>query len=416
MRRTRRSSTGGRWPSNSSGANIYDDFTLENHGIVHPDYMTTFSLAAGCATDFRMSGRREPEAVMHNVGGIYENLKWFVLPDGGFVYPSGQDWQLFRNADWLRCHVLMSVLARDPDGWELGRRSLAALQKMQSRSESGAVYLPEETFFASSHSDLLRGLAESWLMLCWAEDLPRSSNRDWACGGWRPPDRPPSHGGCGQLAELGQWPDSTKRGQRPRPVVSPHPRNGVGAIRLAGTQIAPCRSGCNRSSTRKADGFVADVVAEHGRSLSGRTAIPVARRRPLEHERTADRGPRIDRGNRHRQSASSTIRNGFMNAATARSRSMARQPRCARGAARPARTGVKEASIDGRLNVQSSQPLAIRYAARRADYERSRVTDELRKLNYLGGERGYRAPARRFRLCRNTHAQGCRALSPQRSG
>ena len=92
-----------------TGANIYDDFTLENHGIVHPDYMTAFSLTLGCTLDFVMTGRQPPEALLYNVAPIYENLKWFWLPDGGFVYPSGQDWGLFRNADWLFKHVLMAV-------------------------------------------------------------------------------------------------------------------------------------------------------------------------------------------------------------------------------------------------------------------------------------------------------------------
>jgi len=41
-----------------TGPNIFDDFTLENHHFVHPDYMTTFSLSLGCAPDFAMIGRR----------------------------------------------------------------------------------------------------------------------------------------------------------------------------------------------------------------------------------------------------------------------------------------------------------------------------------------------------------------------
>ncbi|HUS46778.1 MAG TPA: hypothetical protein VM098_01565, partial [Phycisphaerae bacterium] len=117
-----------------TGANVYDDFTLENHGFVHPDYMQCFGLSLGSALDYRLSGRRPPEALLYNVPGIYENLKWFVLPDGGFVYPNGQDWTLFRNPCWLRSHLLMAVFAGDPDAWTLALRSLAALEKMQARS------------------------------------------------------------------------------------------------------------------------------------------------------------------------------------------------------------------------------------------------------------------------------------------
>jgi hypothetical protein len=43
-----------------TGANMYDDFTLENHGIVHPGYMSTWSLSLGNALDFSMTGRKVP--------------------------------------------------------------------------------------------------------------------------------------------------------------------------------------------------------------------------------------------------------------------------------------------------------------------------------------------------------------------
>ncbi len=375
------------------GANIYDDFTLENHGIVHPDYMTTFSLAAGCATDFRMSGRREPEAVMHNVGGIYENLKWFVLPDGGFVYPSGQDWQLFRNADWLRCHVLMSVLARDPDSWELGRRSLAALEKMQSRSTSGAVYLPEETFFASSHSDLLRSLAGSWLMLSWAEDLPR--NFQPRLGVRRlEAAKIVLHRTAAAVNSL-SWGNGLMAQSAANAldrIVSPHPRNGVGAIRLAGQNRALPVRVQSVEVREEADGFVAEVVAEHG---------PGVFRAELRYQSHADgRWSMSERLVAMRDASTAEIATGLIGILNNPQWIYERgyreitldgettEVRAQSGAAVTG-DGVKEASIDGRLNMQSSEPLAIRYAAAR-DYERSRVTDEL-SLNYLGGERSYRA-------------------------
>jgi len=131
-----------------TGANIFDDFTLENHDFVHPDYMTTFSLSLGCASDFAMTGRRMPEALVFNVAPIYENLKWMLLPDGGFVYPNGQDWELFRNPSWLGKHVLMAVWAHDPDAWTWVLRTLDTLEKMQARPLDGAVFHPGEYFFA----------------------------------------------------------------------------------------------------------------------------------------------------------------------------------------------------------------------------------------------------------------------------
>ncbi|MGC9326154.1 MAG: hypothetical protein ACP5I1_00840 [Candidatus Hinthialibacter sp.] len=147
------------------GANVYDDFTLENHGIVHPDYMTTFSLSMSCMLDYVMTQRTPPESLYFNAGGIYENLKWFSLPDGGFVYPSGQDWRLFRNPDWFFPHILMAVFHHDPDAWTLAMRSLVTQEKMQARSSSGQIYQEDEFFFASTQTDRLYSLSLAWLAL-----------------------------------------------------------------------------------------------------------------------------------------------------------------------------------------------------------------------------------------------------------
>jgi hypothetical protein len=99
-----------------------------------PDPFVAYpSLSLGASLDYALSGRQAPECLRPNVAGIYENLKWFVLPDGGFVYPNGQDWQLFRNADWAGAHFQMAVFGRDPNAWVLACRSLDTLEKMQAR-------------------------------------------------------------------------------------------------------------------------------------------------------------------------------------------------------------------------------------------------------------------------------------------
>ena len=148
-----------------TGANIFDDFTLENHNFVHPDYMTTFSLSLGCAPDFAMTGRRPPEALLFNVAPIYENLKWMLLPDGGFVYPNGQDWELFRNPSWLGKHVLMAVWARDPRPgagcsarWTCWKRCRPAPPTAPSSIRANTSSPPRQ-------HDLFRALANAWLSL-----------------------------------------------------------------------------------------------------------------------------------------------------------------------------------------------------------------------------------------------------------
>lgn len=257
-----------------TGANIFDDFTLENHNFVHPDYMTTFSLSLGCAPDFALTGRRMPEALLFNVAPIYENLKWMLLPDGGFVYPNGQDWELFRNPSWLGKHVLMAVWAQDPDAWESVQRTLDTLEKMQARSPEGAVFHSAEYFFPSTQTDLFRSLANAWLSLQLAgqiNDAPRerSGVRRWDSARvilHRTPE----------AIHTVSWGAKIMAQCVPRRLdrlVSPDARNGLGQVRIAGErnplplrlEAADVREGTN--------GFEARLTVDHGQAFRAQLAF-----------------------------------------------------------------------------------------------------------------------------------------------
>jgi hypothetical protein len=242
-----------------TGANIFDDFTLENHNFVHPDYMTTFSLSLGCMPDFVMTGRKAPDALLFNVAPIYENLKWMLLPDGSFVYPNGQDWELFRTPAWIGKHVLMAVWGHDPDAWHWAGQCVETAEKMQARSTNGAVFYPGEYFFPSTQPDLLRSLATSWLSLQLAGSIPNAPRDLLGIRRWdsakiilrRTPEALHTVSwGARVMAQC--VPRSLDR------VVSPHERNGIGYIRLAGSkkelplqvQLVDVSEGTNRFEVR----------------------------------------------------------------------------------------------------------------------------------------------------------------------
>lgn len=148
-----------------TGANIHEDFTLENHEIVHPDYMGAFSCSLGCSLEFAMTGRKPPEALLYNIPEIYENLKWFVLPDGGYVFPNGQDWELFKSPDWMDVHAPMALYGRDPDAWSILLRCLDTTEKMQARDPAGPVYAKEEYFYEGQQHELFCEMDREWLGL-----------------------------------------------------------------------------------------------------------------------------------------------------------------------------------------------------------------------------------------------------------
>ncbi len=374
------------------GANIFDDFTLENHRLVHPDYMTAFSLSLGCAPDFVITGRRMPEALLFNVAPIYENLNWMLLPDGGFVYPNGQDWELFRNPAWLSRHVLMAVWAHHPDAWSWVLRTLDTLEQMQARSPDGAVFYPGEYFFASTQTDLLRALANAWLSLQLAGEIPNAPRERVGVRRWDSAKvilrRTPS--AIHTLSWGAKIMAQCVSRQLDR-VVSPHERNGVGHVRLAGERAAlPLRLE-GADVCEGTNWFEARLTVDHGQSirahLTFRSEVDgsfVMREKlvALTNATTAEIATGLigilnnphwiyERGRRR---------------VAADGQSIEVVSGCGQAWSWEA---VSRIMVDGALVITSARPLRAGYSAA-ARAERGRLTDQL-VLNHLPGNRPWAA-------------------------
>lgn len=269
-----------------TGANIHDDFTLENHAIVHPDYMTTWNLTLVSSLEFVLTGRRPPEALAYNAAGLYENLKWFTLPDGGFIYPGGQDWTVYRHVDWIYPHVLMATFGRDPEAWPLADRCLDVLEKMQARTPTGTIYLPEENFFASAQTDKLRQFAQAWLALHFARPAAAGDPADPApCGAGIPACRL----GVRRLEHariiLNRTPTATHTlswgnklmaqcvPMRKDRLISPHLASAVGTIRLEGDDKPLPVKLVDIQLTETTDAFTAELVIDHGQAVRARRTL-----------------------------------------------------------------------------------------------------------------------------------------------
>lgn len=249
------------------GANIYDDYTLENHGIVHPEYMKCFTISLGCTLDYILSARKAPDALLYNAAGIYENLKWFALPDGGLVYPSGSDWELFRNPRALQTHITMATFGGDPEAWSLAMNCLDTLERMQARSPSGQIFLDAEYFFPSTQTDILYALAKNWLMIKCTHRIN---------------SKPKSREGVLRL-NYGKIILNRTRNSihtlswgkkimvqfiplRLDRVVSPHQRSGIGAIYLRGKKDPLPVKVHKVSVNHNANSFTAVLVVDHGKN------------------------------------------------------------------------------------------------------------------------------------------------------
>lgn len=373
------------------GANIYDDFTLENHRRVHPDYMGTFIMTLGCALDHEMTGRQPPEALLHNARGIYENLKWFFLPDGGCVYPNGEDWELFNNiSKWIDTHTQMMVYAGDPDAWSLMRPCLATVEKMHARDPDGPLFAREEWFYSGAQQAALERGSRDWLILQTAKavvDRPRPllGVKRLDAGKiiiHRTPKAIHSVSwGAVIMAQCVPW--------RLDRVVSPDQRNGIGHVRLKGEKdILPVQLD-SAKVTDSPDGFVAELVINHGQAVQA----------SLEFRSNADGTFRLrETLTALRDMTTTQIATGLIGVLnnpkwvyeTHRRRiSLGDQtediPSLSGKTAE--RRSVREINIDGALRIQAAAPLSACYLGTK-EIERGRATDKL-YLNYLDGERNW---------------------------
>jgi hypothetical protein len=148
-----------------TGANIYDDYTLENHGRVHPDYLSCFGICGYQRLSYEWGGNKPPAAITVNAEGVYNTLKKLAFPDGGFIYPNGQDWQLHRQADWVSIHALADVDFNDPQAAALLRLSLDATEKMAARDPKSTIVSPHQVLWPATESIIAENLATTWLLL-----------------------------------------------------------------------------------------------------------------------------------------------------------------------------------------------------------------------------------------------------------
>jgi hypothetical protein len=106
------------------GANTYDDGTVENHGFLHPDYMTNIQQNWWAADFAGLAGRRAPVAAFLNATLVYGDFSTLSFAAGGpspvngapfqdpggtmyqpgsngIYFPQGSDWGSTRRAHFI---------------------------------------------------------------------------------------------------------------------------------------------------------------------------------------------------------------------------------------------------------------------------------------------------------------------------
>ncbi len=251
-----------------TGANIHNDYTLENHDIVHPDYMGAWIMNAGNDLDYLLTGRKTSETFLYNLSHVYDKQKRFYLPDGSYCYPNGQDWAIFRNADWMPCHATAVARFNDQEGLYYLHNALDAAEKMQARNSNGAIYAPGENFFPSSQPHLAYWLTQAWLILHFAtKDLKETT----------------PHVGVNNLEEgkiilhrddkaiqTVSWGEQKMIQMMPIAkdhIISPDQRNGIGRVVVSSSRDKYSTLGIklkNIEVNPSKNGFTVKMVINHG--------------------------------------------------------------------------------------------------------------------------------------------------------
>ncbi len=156
------------------GSNAETSGVVRNHGIVHPDYMATFSFNFFGGMMLTLAGEAIPDAARFNADAVYAALTKPVLktgaiysPDGSIRYPAPSRWGTGRRAHFALADMLISLFGRDAatrkaaSGWyKLHAGTIAAAQE----KNGGKAYASAaEDMYAGRDQWVVEQAAEAYL-------------------------------------------------------------------------------------------------------------------------------------------------------------------------------------------------------------------------------------------------------------
>jgi len=141
------------------GANLYEDWTLQNHDFFHTSYQNVVIQELGEAalamhlfqtdacsrlclpksTNFADSdsGKWSSLALLHNCDKVSENvLNWLTLPDGEQAMPNGNDWSLFLY-DQITSYSTLACMMKDKIALYFEQQAMKQILHRQTTTKDG---------------------------------------------------------------------------------------------------------------------------------------------------------------------------------------------------------------------------------------------------------------------------------------
>ncbi len=182
------------------GYNAFDDGTVVNHDIIHPDYAAAVQLLWLAADFDRLAGRSVPEAMFHDGGLVYSSLSTTVFTAGqtsragglitspggtvykrgtpAIYYPQGDDWGTARRAHFVSLDAHAAVYARylGATGWPaaealLEHENAQRRLRLSSGTDDGRTYsvhpatAARQDTYPGREEYAAQNLATAWLAL-----------------------------------------------------------------------------------------------------------------------------------------------------------------------------------------------------------------------------------------------------------
>ncbi len=113
-----------------TGPNAFPDYTVENHGRIHGDYLAAISEKARSAIAYKLAGEPVPEAVLFNNAEVFDRLMFLGLPDGTHLYMQGSDYIARRYDSFFQaCNLI--PLSSSPLRCAAFPRAIESIEKLQ---------------------------------------------------------------------------------------------------------------------------------------------------------------------------------------------------------------------------------------------------------------------------------------------
>lgn len=122
-----------------SSVTFHPDFTTENHGYVHPDYMGSgIGLNPSSVIFPLLKGETPIGSIFFNVENLYNRvLKPWCTADGNPVAVQGQDWFYHRHPNKLFMHTVMNLFFNDADAAMFERKCIDITVRRQMSTGNG---------------------------------------------------------------------------------------------------------------------------------------------------------------------------------------------------------------------------------------------------------------------------------------